>query len=330
MATRVDGRGRLIGATSLLVLLPLAWVAVARRNPPAARAEVPARVVQFSEEIQRRSAVRRSIKEQATEFGRVGNWAAVVRTIDAAVEADNNSAGMHVLRAEALLRIGRFGDADRDLKRAAGVGLLRGVMGGGSIPQYGAISGRDDDPVPMAVLHLLGDDPRAFARYRQTVLERTDPADAPASVARNVAWAILLVDPSPSDIQQATRLAERAAARTENDDDGSYASALALARWRAGQTDDAVRILSEAATRETILPQALLSVVLMSRKPSPESAQANQAIDVIMTRTFGDLSADRVQAVLFLRERLRQQAGEPSDRVAEAASATIVDVNPNR
>jgi len=304
MRAGVDGRGRLIGATSLLVVLPLAWVVVSRQNPPAARAEVPARVVRFSEEIQRRSAVRRSIKTQATEFGRVGNWTGVVRTVDAAVEADNNSAGMHVLRAEALLRLGRLREAEADMKRAAGVGLFRGVIGGNAIPQYGAISGRDDDPVPMAVLSLLGGDPVAFARYRRTLLERTDPVDAPASVARNVAWAVLLAEPSSGDIRQATRLAERASARTQNDDDGVYASALALARWRSGQTDDAVRILNTASTPKTILPQALLAVVLATRKSSPASNQANRTIDTIMTRTFGDLSADRVQAVLLLRERL--------------------------
>ncbi len=127
-----------------------------------------------------------------------------------------------------------------------------------------------------------------------------------------MAWAVLLGADNTADIRKASLLAERAVARAESDPDGSYASALALARWRAGQGDDAVRILNAAAHSDTILPQALLALVLASRTPSAESAQANQTIDTIMTRTFGDLSPARVQAVLLLRERLRRSGGDRS------------------
>lgn len=312
MHSRGEGKSRMIGASAVLVILPLVWIGFSRRQAPAAsQPAVPERVARFSEEIQRRSEVRRGVKRNASEFGQAGNWSAVVKTIDLAAADGNSSAGLNVLRAEAHLRLGNFEAADSNLRRAAAVGLFRGVQGGMSVPQYGAITGQDDDPVPMAVLHVLASDDNAFRRYRNGILDRTDPTDAPPTIARNVAWAVLLAGGKPTDLARASRLAERASAKTTSDPNGTFTATLALARWKEGRTADAIRLLETASRNNAVLPVALLSVIRAATAPGNDTDPVHKRMDTVMQQTFGDLSADRVQAVLLLRERLLRRSGIP-------------------
>lgn len=310
ITARHGGNRRLLAACALMVAIPLAWIAISRRNSMSQAGDVPERVARFSEEIQRRSELRRAVKRQAAEFGQAGNWKAVVRAVDSAANEGNASAGLVAMRAEALLRLGKLREADDDLRRAAGVGLFRGVAGSGTMPRYGAISGRDDDPVPMAALRLLGNHSPATKRFFRALLERTDPVDAPPPVARNAAWSVLLATEDPADIRQATRLAETALRNVSADPGGAYVSAVALARWRSGDNAAAIQLLEPAARQNSLLPLSLLAVIQSRPDLPPESRQLHQRMDIAMRTTFGELSPERTQALLLLRERLRR-SGEP-------------------